>query len=50
LVKWNWNLGNGQTSTAKNPSVVYDKEGPYTITLEATNVLGCKASTTKTIL
>ncbi|HZG25644.1 MAG TPA: PKD domain-containing protein, partial [Chitinophagaceae bacterium] len=49
LVKWNWNLGNGQTSTAKNPSVVYDKEGPYTITLEATNVLGCKASTTKTI-
>ncbi|MEJ7769463.1 MAG: PKD domain-containing protein, partial [Chitinophagaceae bacterium] len=50
LVKWNWNLGNGEVSTAQNPSVVYNKEGTYTISLEAINILGCKSTFTKNIV
>lgn len=30
---WSWNLGNGNTSTLKNPSAVYSSPGTYTITL-----------------
>lgn len=49
-VSWNWNFGNGQASTKQNTSVTFDKEGTYTISLETTNVLGCKTTVTKSIL
>lgn len=37
---WNWNFGDGQTSTLQNPSHAYNASGTYTVTLTATNVYG----------
>jgi gliding motility-associated-like protein len=42
---WLWDLGNGSTSSVKNPTSTYVNPGTYTITLTATNASG---STTKT--
>ncbi|HRN79454.1 MAG TPA: PKD domain-containing protein [Ferruginibacter sp.] len=36
-----WNFGDGNTSTAVNPSHTYTTEGTYTVTLTATNANGC---------
>ncbi|UTW61223.1 PKD domain-containing protein [bacterium SCSIO 12741] len=33
LVSWNWNFGDGQTSTAQNPSHRYDTAKSYTLVL-----------------
>ncbi|MBN8702342.1 MAG: PKD domain-containing protein [Bacteroidetes bacterium] len=38
---WQWNFGNGATSTLKNPSYTYTSPGSYSITLIVTNVGGC---------
>ncbi|MEQ8707035.1 MAG: PKD domain-containing protein [Phaeodactylibacter sp.] len=38
---WNWDFGDGTTSTEQNPVHTYSESGTYTITLEACNVLGC---------
>ncbi len=43
---WNWNLGNGTTSTQQNPSTTYSTPGSYTVTMTATNASG---SSTKTL-
>lgn len=48
-ITWNWDLGNGNTSTNQNATVSYPKDGNYTVKLTATNKLGCKDDTTKTI-
>ncbi|MCF8465380.1 MAG: M4 family metallopeptidase [Flavobacteriales bacterium] len=37
---WLWNFGDGNTSTAQNPSHTYQSEGTYTVTLTATNGFG----------
>ena len=37
---FNWDFGNGQTSTAQNPSISYANDGTYTILLTATNDCG----------
>ena len=34
---WDWDFGNGQTSTQQNPSVVYTNPGTYTVTLIVRN-------------
>ncbi|MGB7789257.1 PKD domain-containing protein [Methanoregula sp.] len=34
---WLWSFGDGQTSTARNPSNTYATAGAYTVTLTATN-------------
>lgn len=44
---WNWDLGNGQLSTAQNPVGIYSTPGTYTITLVVRNSNGT-ASITKT--
>ncbi|MEI9912720.1 MAG: PKD domain-containing protein [Bacteroidota bacterium] len=31
ISNWNWNLGNGLTSSLANPSLIYDSAGYYTI-------------------
>ncbi len=38
---WNWDFGDGATSTEQNPVHTYTESGIYTITLEACNELGC---------
>ena len=32
-LSYNWDFGNGQTSTEENPSVLYDEGGTFTVTL-----------------
>ena len=39
---WSWDLGNGQLSTARNPTVTYRIPGTYTVTLVATNARGSR--------
>jgi gliding motility-associated-like protein len=44
-VSWQWDFGNGTTSTLQNPFVTYSTAGNFTVTLRVTNDRGC----TKTI-
>ena len=37
---WTWNFGDSGTSTAQNPSHVYNSAGTYTVTHTASNVAG----------
>ncbi len=46
-VKWNWNFGDGKTSTEKNPTVTYTKFGDFVVTLTVTSADGCTATLTK---
>jgi PKD repeat protein len=38
---WNWDFGDGTTSTEQNPVHTYTENGTYTVTLQACNALGC---------
>jgi len=40
-VGWQWNFGNGSSSTIRNPSHIYNQSGVYTVTLVVTNANGC---------
>ena len=40
---WNWDFGDGNTSTVQNPSHTYASSGTYTVTLSATNCMGTDA-------
>ncbi|HET9826753.1 MAG TPA: PKD domain-containing protein, partial [Chitinophagaceae bacterium] len=37
---WNWDFGNGQLSTARNPSVTFSQPGTYTVRLVVKNASG----------
>lgn len=41
-VSWEWNFGDGNTSTAKNPVHTYTSLGFFDVTLTVTNANGCK--------
>jgi len=45
---YEWDFGNGQTSTAVNPQATFDTVGTYTITLVTTNTFGCADSAMQT--
>ncbi|HEU4472547.1 MAG TPA: PKD domain-containing protein, partial [Flavisolibacter sp.] len=40
-VSWLWNFGDGNTSTAQNPSHTYTSYGSFAVTLITTNSSGC---------
>ncbi len=40
-VSWQWDFGNGQTSTLQNPSISYTTAGTFSVTLKVTNDKGC---------
>ncbi len=40
-VSWNWDFGNGSTSSLQNPFVTYTTAGLFTVTLRVTNDKGC---------
>ena len=46
---WDWDLGDGTTSTMQNPLHEYPDTGTYIITLYMENQYGCKDTTEKTI-
>ncbi len=37
---WEWDFGDGATSTEQNPTHTYEKVGTYTVTLTVTNIAG----------
>jgi len=41
IVSWQWDFGNGITSTAKNPQAVYTSAGNFAVTLKVTDDKGC---------
>lgn len=43
-IQWNWNFGDGRTSTEQNNQVSYEKPGNYLVTLTAANSFNCKAT------
>lgn len=43
IVSWQWDFGDGGTSTAQSPSHVYNNTGFYNVTLTVTSSTGCKS-------
>jgi len=48
-VSYQWNLGNGDSTTTFEPSVIYNTPGIYTVTLDVVNSYGCRHTSRKTI-
>jgi PKD repeat protein len=46
---WAWDFGDGDTSTAQNPSHAYASPGAYQVTLIATNVCGASVQYSATV-
>src|SRR5256885_6374136 len=42
---WNWDFGNGQLGTQKNPSIAYYQPGTYTVKLVVKNAAGVDQET-----
>lgn len=41
IISWNWDFGDGNTSTSQYPSHIYNDEDSFTVTLIVQNVDGC---------
>ncbi len=50
IVSWNWDFGDGDSSTAPNPKHAYDKSGSYTVRLTVTDDGGASTTISKTVL
>ncbi len=46
---WQWDFGDGNTSTQQNPTNTYSSTGNYTVSLTVTTKEGCDATTTQTV-
>jgi len=47
IVSWSWDFGNGETSTEKNPRVMFKENKEYTIRLTVTTAAGCSHTITQ---
>jgi hypothetical protein len=45
ITSWNWSFGDGNYSTVQNASYIYNAEGTYNVTLNATNECGSNITT-----
>lgn len=50
IVSYNWNFGDGETSSEQNPTHVFQNSGNYTVTLEVTDNSGGTATDTVLII
>ena len=48
IVTWNWTMGDGNGSSLANPANLYQQDGQYSVTLQATSDKGCDTSITYT--
>ena len=46
---YNWDFGNGRTSTSTDPTHTYAQAGKYLVTLTATSANGCEAKTVQNV-
>ena len=46
IISWEWNFGNGNFSTAQNPTTTYNTPGLYDVSLTVVNSDGCEATET----
>jgi PKD repeat protein len=49
ITQWQWNFGDGDSSTAPNPKHAYDKSGQYTVRLTVTDDAGESTTITKIV-
>ncbi len=49
ITGWDWNFGDGNSSTAQSPSNKYSSIGDYSVSLKITTSFGCEDSITKNI-
>ncbi len=49
ITAWEWNFGDGTSSSEQNPTHRYSADGSYTVTLTVTDTDGEKASASKTV-
>lgn len=49
VVGWQWDFGDGETSTTQNPSHTFESEGIYTVRLTVIDANGTPASTSRAI-
>ncbi|PKR79418.1 hypothetical protein CW751_15240, partial [Brumimicrobium salinarum] len=49
IVQWNWDFGDGSTSTQPNPINGYAADGTYSAILEVITNHGCREEITKTV-
>jgi PKD repeat protein len=49
IASWSWDFGDGNSSTAQNPTHVYAADGAYTVTLTATDDAGASDSASATV-
>lgn len=47
ITAWEWDFGDGTTSTAQNPNHIYTTSGNFNVTLKVTNSNGCFSSLVK---
>jgi len=47
--KWNWNMGDGNSYSAKDPDHLYYRKGKYNVTLTVENEFGCTKAFTKPV-
>jgi len=46
IIKWQWDFGDGDSSTVQNPAHLYDAEGTYPVNLYVKDNNGCEDDTT----
>jgi gliding motility-associated-like protein len=46
IVSWNWDFGDGQSSTDQNPANIYSASGSYSVNLSVSSGFGCTHDTT----
>ncbi|MFB6285633.1 MAG: PKD domain-containing protein [Candidatus Bipolaricaulia bacterium] len=49
IVKWEWDFGDGETSTQQNPSHQYEEDGTYRVDLTVTTAQGVEDTATETV-
>ncbi|NQZ79061.1 MAG: PKD domain-containing protein, partial [Ekhidna sp.] len=49
-ISWNWNFGNGTSSTIQNPSLNFSNPGEYLVELTVRSAQGCEGSMIRTII
>jgi PKD repeat protein len=47
--RWNWNFGDGTSSSLRNPAHGYTTSGSYTVTLTVWNSYGCQDTAVQTL-